>query len=501
MVPLVERLAAEGVAVSVDTWKPAVARAALAAGAAIVNDASGLRDPERRGRLRRGGRDARGHPLRRPPKQKLFPAYDDVAREVVAFLSERVELARARGVERLRARPGARPRQDPRRHRGRPARPAGRGRPRPPGLAGGLAQGLRRRADRAAARASGSRARLRPSAWGSTPGRRSCGFTTCAQPPTTWRSARPSGVTGRYRRSCGSTRACAGRYDASRAPKRQGVLNVGDPRPSRAGTKPARRPARDRLGAGHRGLPPPAPRRADRRPSQADRRRERRLGQRRRRGQAEPRARPEPRRPRAAHAAPGAGAARTSRTPPPRRAAPRRPRRTPARTTSPTRRPRRRAPRRRDRRAGCRRRRRRRGETRNGVLDVLPNGSGFMRPDPFSTRARTCTSRPRRSAAASCARATRSPGRFARRAAPSATRRSCASRRSTAPMPTRPPSARASRTSPRCSRPSACRRPTSWPPPRSAAARGWPSAARPAPASPRCCGTWPSRWPSSTTST
>ncbi|HSD77678.1 MAG TPA: dihydropteroate synthase, partial [Solirubrobacteraceae bacterium] len=45
VVPLVERLAAEGVLVSVDTWKPAVAAAAVAAGAAIVNDVSGLRDP------------------------------------------------------------------------------------------------------------------------------------------------------------------------------------------------------------------------------------------------------------------------------------------------------------------------------------------------------------------------------------------------------------------------------------------------------------------------
>jgi dihydropteroate synthase len=41
-----------------------------------------------------------------PPKQKLFPAYGDVAGEVVAFLTERIELARARGVERLVLDPG-----------------------------------------------------------------------------------------------------------------------------------------------------------------------------------------------------------------------------------------------------------------------------------------------------------------------------------------------------------------------------------------------------------
>src|SRR3954468_1373912 len=46
VVPLVERLAAEDIVVSVDTWKPEVARASLAAGAALINDVSGLRDPE-----------------------------------------------------------------------------------------------------------------------------------------------------------------------------------------------------------------------------------------------------------------------------------------------------------------------------------------------------------------------------------------------------------------------------------------------------------------------
>src|SRR5438309_8724236 len=45
VVPLVERLAAEGIAVSVDTWKAGVARAAVDAGAVMVNDVSGLSDP------------------------------------------------------------------------------------------------------------------------------------------------------------------------------------------------------------------------------------------------------------------------------------------------------------------------------------------------------------------------------------------------------------------------------------------------------------------------
>src|SRR4051812_36379667 len=44
VLPLVERLVAEGVVVSVDTWKPEVADATLEAGAQVLNDVSGLRD-------------------------------------------------------------------------------------------------------------------------------------------------------------------------------------------------------------------------------------------------------------------------------------------------------------------------------------------------------------------------------------------------------------------------------------------------------------------------
>jgi dihydropteroate synthase len=106
VVPLVERLAGEGVTVSVDTWKPGVARAALAAGASIVNDVSGLRDPALAGACAEAGATLVITHTGAPPKQKLFPAYDDVAAEVVAFLRERIELARARGVEQLVLDPG-----------------------------------------------------------------------------------------------------------------------------------------------------------------------------------------------------------------------------------------------------------------------------------------------------------------------------------------------------------------------------------------------------------
>src|SRR4051794_9416347 len=99
VVPLVERLAAEGVLVSVDTWKPSVARASLAAGAAMINDVSGLRDPE----LADACGEADGALVvmhtRAEPKVKEFPDYDDVVGDVVGFVRERVALARERGVE------------------------------------------------------------------------------------------------------------------------------------------------------------------------------------------------------------------------------------------------------------------------------------------------------------------------------------------------------------------------------------------------------------------
>jgi dihydropteroate synthase len=106
VVPLVERLAGEGVTVSVDTWKPAVAQAALAAGATMVNDVSGLRDPELADACAAAGASLVVTHTGAPPKQKLFAAYDDVAGSVVEFLRERIALARSRGVERIVLDPG-----------------------------------------------------------------------------------------------------------------------------------------------------------------------------------------------------------------------------------------------------------------------------------------------------------------------------------------------------------------------------------------------------------
>jgi dihydropteroate synthase len=98
VVPLVERLAAEGVSVSVDTWKPAVARAALDAGAAMLNDVSGLRDPALADVAARTGAALVVMHTRAEPKQEAFPEYDDVVGDVEAFLRERMDLALAHGV-------------------------------------------------------------------------------------------------------------------------------------------------------------------------------------------------------------------------------------------------------------------------------------------------------------------------------------------------------------------------------------------------------------------
>lgn len=98
VVPLVERLAAAGLAVSVDTWKPDVARAALDAGAVLVNDVSGLSDPAVAEACAEAGAGLVVAHTRAAPKQKAFPRYDDVGADVAAFLSERLALAVELGV-------------------------------------------------------------------------------------------------------------------------------------------------------------------------------------------------------------------------------------------------------------------------------------------------------------------------------------------------------------------------------------------------------------------
>ena len=101
VVPVVSRLAGElGAVVSVDTYKPAVAAAAIEAGAVIVNDVSGLRDPGLADVCAETGAALVLMHTRAAPKQRLQDPdlYEDVAADVVEFLRERIALARSRGV-------------------------------------------------------------------------------------------------------------------------------------------------------------------------------------------------------------------------------------------------------------------------------------------------------------------------------------------------------------------------------------------------------------------
>jgi dihydropteroate synthase len=99
VVPLVEALAAEGLLVSVDTWRAPVARAALEAGAAMINDVSALSDPGVAEACAETGAGLVVTHTRVPPKTKGFPAYDDVMADVAGLLRERSAAAGGLGVE------------------------------------------------------------------------------------------------------------------------------------------------------------------------------------------------------------------------------------------------------------------------------------------------------------------------------------------------------------------------------------------------------------------
>jgi dihydropteroate synthase len=102
VVPVIERIVASlDVLVSVDTYKPEVAAAAVAAGARMVNDVSGLRDPAL-AELCAHNRTALVlmHTRVAPKGTLLDPgAYDDVVEDVVGFLRERIAAALNHGVE------------------------------------------------------------------------------------------------------------------------------------------------------------------------------------------------------------------------------------------------------------------------------------------------------------------------------------------------------------------------------------------------------------------
>lgn len=100
VVPVLEGLAGAGARLSVDTTKAAVARAALEAGAEIVNDVSALRfDPALAGVVAGAGCDVcLMHMLGEPRTMQDAPRYDDVVDDVKAFLEKRLAFAVGAGI-------------------------------------------------------------------------------------------------------------------------------------------------------------------------------------------------------------------------------------------------------------------------------------------------------------------------------------------------------------------------------------------------------------------
>ena len=103
-VPVVRRLAAElDIPISIDTRKSEVARAALDAGAVIVNDVSGGRDPLTFEVVREAGAGlVLMHMLGEPKTMQEDPHYEDVVRDVREYLGARLDAAVAAGIERER---------------------------------------------------------------------------------------------------------------------------------------------------------------------------------------------------------------------------------------------------------------------------------------------------------------------------------------------------------------------------------------------------------------
>ncbi len=105
VLPVVERLAQDaGARLSIDTTKLAVARAALAAGATLVNDVSAFRfDPGMAALVAETGAGCcLMHMLGEPRTMQQDPRYDDVVSDVKAFLEERLAFAVSEGIDEQR---------------------------------------------------------------------------------------------------------------------------------------------------------------------------------------------------------------------------------------------------------------------------------------------------------------------------------------------------------------------------------------------------------------
>jgi len=103
VVPVVEGLARAGVPVSVDTMKPEVMAAAVAAGACAINDVNAFRAP---GAVEAAVASGAGvvvmHMQGSPQTMQQAPRYDDVVSEVASFLRDRARALESAGIARER---------------------------------------------------------------------------------------------------------------------------------------------------------------------------------------------------------------------------------------------------------------------------------------------------------------------------------------------------------------------------------------------------------------
>lgn len=109
LLPVLEEITTWGVPISVDTYKPAVMRAALAGGASMINDITGMGSPEAVAAV--AGSDCAVcvmHMQGEPGTMQQAPGYQDVVGEVRSFLQAAVERCMQAGIsdERLVLDPG-----------------------------------------------------------------------------------------------------------------------------------------------------------------------------------------------------------------------------------------------------------------------------------------------------------------------------------------------------------------------------------------------------------
>lgn len=109
VIPVIEGIrGSSAIPISIDTRKAAVARAALAAGASMINDVSALRDDPAMAEVVReaGAPVVLMHMLGRPRSMQENPSYGDVVGEVYAFFEERLAFCAERGIESVILDPG-----------------------------------------------------------------------------------------------------------------------------------------------------------------------------------------------------------------------------------------------------------------------------------------------------------------------------------------------------------------------------------------------------------